>query len=174
MSKKKERHLHNAIIPFEYNKKNLSLSTDVRIYRDCALLSIGEWTDSISRTPIEYTEKALEQGATNWEENYLNVDHSFETRNRLGFVTNPYYKNGKVYGDLNIFPITTVAKDIIALIDAGLVNWISVELTSEDEWTDEKILANNICFLGAAVVLYPACSDGTYIKEDGPQAYGSR
>jgi len=164
MSKKK-RYLHSATIPFSYNKKNLSLSTDARIYRDCALLSVGSWSDSITRSPVVYTEQALKSSATNWEENYLNVDHSFEVRNRLGFVTNTYYKDGKVYGDLHIFPITSVAKDIIALIDADLVNWMSVELTSDDYWDEDsmKRFADNITFLGAAIVLYPA-SDGTHIK----------
>ena len=164
MSKKVERHLHNAMIPFEYNKKVLTKSTDVRIYNDCALLSVGSWSDSITRSPIEYTAKALELGANNWEENYLNVDHSYETRNRLGFVENTYYKDGKVYGDLYLYPITTVAKDIIALIDGGFVNWISVELLSNDTWEDDsRCYAKDITFIGAAIVLYPA-SDGTHIK----------
>ena len=163
-TQKKKKTLHNPMIPFEYNKKMLSKSTDARIYRDCALISVGEWSDSIARSPVVYTEKALAKSATNWEENYLNVDHSYETRDRLGFVTHPYYKNGKVYGDLHILPITTVAKDVVALIDAGLVNWISVELISNDIYQDDsKCYADDIVFVGAAVVLFPA-SDGTRIK----------
>jgi len=164
MSKPKKT-LHTVNTRFQYNNKILSKSTDARIYRDCVLMSVGEWTDSMSRTPITYTREALSKYASNWKENYLNVDHSFETRNRLGFVTNPYFKDDKVYGNLTIFPITTVAKDIIALIDADLVNWLSVELLSDDNWSEDnkKIFADNITFIGAAVVLYPA-SDGTTIK----------
>ena len=172
MMKEKEKHLHSPMYPFSYDKKQLSMATDARTYRNCILLSTGKFSDSITRSPVIYTEQALKTGATNWEENYLNVDHSYDVRDRLGFVTNPYYKNGKVYGDLNIFPITTVARDIISLIDANLVNWISVELYSEDDWNDKTLetFANNIIFIGAAVCLFPADSN-TRIKEDGPAPY---
>ena len=69
-------------------------------------------------------------------------------------------------GDLYIYPITRNAKDTIALIDAGLVNWLSIELKSEDVWNsaDSKKYAKDIVFIGAAVVLYPACED-TRIKQ---------
>jgi hypothetical protein len=171
--KNEKRHLHSPVIPFKYDKKQLSMATDARIYRDCAMLKVGSWSDSISMSPIIYTKEALKAGSTNWKSNYLNVDHSFETRNRLGFVTSPYFKGDTVFGDLHIFPITTVSKDIIALIDADLVNWISVELTSKDDWNDDagEMYANDIQFMGAAIVLYPAVKDGTYIKKDGPKAY---
>jgi len=158
MKKKSERNLHSPLIPFKYDKKVLSKSTDVRIYRDTTLLTVGEYADSMSPAPVVYTEQALKDSATNWSSNYLNVDHSFEVQKRLGFIKNAYWRDGKVMGDLYIFPITQAAKDTIALIDAGLVNWLSVEITTRDEWNseDNKRYANDIEFIGAAVVLYPA------------------
>ena len=67
MTKNKERHLHSPMIPFSYNKKVLSLATDVRIYKDAALLQVGTWTDCASRSPVIYTEQALKASATNWK-----------------------------------------------------------------------------------------------------------
>ena len=176
MSKRKnERHLHYPTIPFKYDKKILSKSTDVRIYRDTILLTPGEFSDSLTRSPVNYTEEAISESAHNWEENYLNVDHSYEVQKRLGFIQNTYYKDGAVRGDLYIFPVTQAAKDTIALIDSGLINWLSVELTTEDFWNpdDNKRYAGNISYIGAAVVTSPAC-DSTRIIEDGPAPWRNR
>jgi hypothetical protein len=169
LNKKNERSLHFPLIPFEYNKKILSKSTDVRIYKDTILLTEGEFCDSITRSPIVYTSEEISKGATNWSSNYLNLDHSFEVQKRLGFVKNTYYKDKAVRGDLYIFPITQAAKDTIALIDADLVNWLSVEITTEDYWNneDDKRYASNIEYIGAAICLYPADSK-TRIKPQGP------
>ena len=163
--KKNERTLHFPMIPFKYNDKILSKSTDARIYQDAILLTPGEFTDSLSRSPVVYTEEAIQKSAGKWSENYLNLDHSYETLNRLGFIKNTYYKDGAVRGDLYIFPITNNAKDTIAMIDNNLVNWLSVELTTEDYWNteDNKRYADNIDYIGAAIVLHPAC-ENTRIK----------
>ena len=84
------------MIPFEYNKKLQSKSTDARIYKDTILLTPGEFTDSISRSAVVYTEDAIKESASNWTGNYLNLDHSYETLKRLGFVKNTYFRNGAV------------------------------------------------------------------------------
>lgn len=119
-----------------------------------------------------YTREELSKSAGNWEQNYLNLDHSFDVRDRLGFVENTYFHKGKVKGDLHIFPITQAARDTIALIDADLVNWLSVEITTEDYWNenDNKRYASNISFIGAAICLYPA-DQSTRINQDGPAPY---
>ena len=162
----RKKYLHNPLVPFTYNKKLLSKSTDVRIYSDVILLTPGEYSDSISSYPVVYTKDELKKSATNWEENYLNLDHSFETLKRIGFVNNPRFQDNALMGDLYIYPITRNAKDTIALIDAGLVNWLSIELKSEDVWNsaDSKKYAKDIVFIGAAVVLYPACEDTRIIQ----------
>ena len=58
------------------------------------------------------------------------------------------------------------------MIDNGLVNWLSVELTTEDYWNseDEKRYAGAIEYIGAAVCLFPADSD-TRIIENGPKPF---
>ena len=160
------------MIPFEYNKKLQSKSTDARIYKDTILLTPGEFTDSISRSAVVYTEEAIRESASNWSGNYLNLDHSYSSLDRLGFVKNTYYRKGAVRGDLYIFPITNNAKDIIALIDAGLVNWLSVELTTDDYWDseDSKRYASDIKYIGAAICLSPA-DTSTRIIESGPKPH---
>ena len=90
---KKERNLHNPLTKFSYKAKELSSDTDVRIYRDTILLTPGEFTDSMSMSPVAYTEEAISKSADKWEENYLNLDHSYEVLKRLGFVMNTYYKD---------------------------------------------------------------------------------
>jgi len=154
-------HLHTPLVPFKYNKKEISKSTDIRIYRDVTLLTPGEYSDSLSSYPIRYTSSELKNAASKWEENYLNLDHSWNTLDRIGYVENPRFQDGAIKADLYIVPVTRNAKDTIGLIDAGLVNWLSVELKSEDVWnsSDNKKDATNIVFIGAAIVLYPACSD---------------
>jgi len=168
MCKKNERNLHFPVIPFEYNEKIISKSTDVRIYREAVLLTEGEFTDSISRSPIMYTKAEISKGSSNWSNNYLNLDHSFEVLKRLGFVKNPIFRDGCLKGDLYIFPITQAARDVIAQIDNGLVNWLSVEITTEDYWNnkDNKRYASNIEFMGAAIVLMPA-DKNTRINPEG-------
>ena len=163
---KKERNLHNPLTKFSYKAKELSSDTDVRIYRDTILLTPGEFTDSMSMSPVAYTEEAISKSADNWEENYLNLDHSYEVLKRLGFVMNTYYKDCAVRGDLYIYPITQAARDTISMIDAGLINWLSVEITTEDSWdpNDNKKYASNISYIGAAVVTTPACEDSRIIK----------
>jgi len=159
MKKKNERNLHTPVILFRYDEKLLSKSTDVRIYKGAILLTPGEYTDALSRTPTVYTETELKNSATRWEANFLNLDHSDEVLKRVGYVKNTYYKNGAVRGDLYIFPVTEAAKSTIGLIDSHLVDWLSVELTSQDFWDNKlnKRCAGDISFIGAAVVTSPAC-----------------
>ena len=75
-----------------------------RIYRDTILLTPGEFSDSITMSPVNYTADELAKSATNWSANYLNVDHCFEVNKRLGFINNPYWDGNSVKGDLFIFP----------------------------------------------------------------------
>jgi hypothetical protein len=59
---------------------------------------------------------------------------------------------------LYIFPVTEAAKSTIGLIDSRLIDWLSVELTSEDYWDNKlnKRCAGDISFIGAAIVTNPA------------------
>jgi hypothetical protein len=157
----KGRNLHYTIVPFEYDNKIISKATDFRIYRDTIIITPGEYSDSMTRTPTVYDEYELKLGAENWSANYLNLDHCFDVLSRVGFVKNPHWRKGAVRGDLYITPFTNAGKDVIAQIDAGLVNSLSAELTTNDIWDNKENIrkATNIEFIGAAIVLYPACGD---------------
>ena len=159
--KNKDLSYHKLIQPFKYDKKILQKYGDARVYRNSTLLTPGSWTDAMTMAPVEYTSEELSKSASNWEANYLNVDHSWNTLDRIGYVNNPYFMNNSVMGDLYIYPITQNAKDTIALIDADLVNSLSVELYSRDVWdsaTDTR-KATDIVFCGLAVVTSPACKE---------------
>jgi len=111
-------------------------------------------------SPIEYTETELRKSARNWESNHLNIDHNWGVLARIGHVDNVHW-NEAVRGDLVIYPITNGARDTIALIDAGMVNELSVELMSRDVWKaeEEKRYATDITFVGLAVVTMGACRE---------------
>jgi len=152
-------------IPFEYDYKVISKTTDARIYKNAVLLTPGVWSDVITNSPVIYDDSVLRKYATNWTSNYLNIDHSDNPLDRIGIVQSPYYKDSKVCGDLHIYPITSRAKDTIALIDAGLVNNLSVEIKTVDRWDSKEMSrrVEKITFVGCAVVVNPACVD-TRIK----------
>jgi len=128
------------------------------------LLTPGSWSDSTGMSPIEYTESELRKSAKHWESNFLNIDHNWGVLSRIGHVQNTHW-DGAVKGDLMIYPITQSARDTIALVDAGLINELSVELMSRDVWKaeEERRFATDITFIGLAVVVMGACSE-TRIK----------
>jgi len=150
---------HKLTVNLVYDNKIIQKSGDARVYNNAILLTPGSWSDACTRAPVEYTEEQLCKSATRWEENYLNLDHSQDTLDRVGVVKNQRWYKGAVTGDLHIYPITQNAKDAIALIDAGLVNSLSVELSSVDRWdyNTNKRFAEDISFFGLGIVLNPAC-----------------
>jgi len=151
---------HTLTVKLSYDDKIIEKDGNARIYRDATLLTPGAWSDSTGMSAIEYTKEELKKSASNWESNYLNVDHNWGVLSRIGRVENTHW-NKAVKGDLYIYPITQGAKDTIALIDGGLVNELSVELMSRDVWKaeDEKRYATDISFVGLAVVTLGACSE---------------
>ncbi len=160
-----ERTTHKLTTKLVYDNKIIQKSGDARVYNNAVLLTPGEWSDAMTRAPVKYTEEQLCKSASRWEENYLNVDHSQGTLDRIGIVKNQRWYKNAVVGDLYIYPITQNAKDTIALIDAGLVNSLSVELSSVDRWDFQENMrfAEDIAFFGLAVVLNPACK-GAHIR----------
>jgi hypothetical protein len=160
-----ERTNHKLTTKFIYDNKIIQKSGDARVYNNAILLTPGSWSDAMTKAPVEYTEEQLCKSASRWEENYLNIDHSQGTLDRIGLVKNPKWYKGSVMADLCIYPITQNAKDSIALIDAGFVNSLSVELSSVDRWDYQtnKRFAEDISFFGLAICLNPACA-GTLIK----------
>ena len=152
---------HKHYLSFKYNKKLIEKSGDARIYRDSILLTPGSWADVITQAPVVYSEDELRKGATKWESNLLNLDHSHFPLDIIGYVKNPKFSDHAVRADLYIYPITTNAKDTIALIDAGLIKHLSVEISTQDKWDPITNLrkAYDIKFWGLAVVIDPACKD---------------
>jgi len=167
--KKIVKSIHTPLVKFEFDNKYVDKSTDARIYRDVTLLLPGSWSDSITQSPVLYREDVLKKYASNWEENYLNLDHSYKVLDRIGYIMNPHFSNGKVKADLYIYPITRNARDVISLIDKNLINWLSVEIKTEDDWDSRNNIryVRQMSFLGAAIVTSPACA-GAKIKDDGP------
>lgn len=160
MNKKRRRTLRMPYVKFEYNKKLIGKSTDVRIYRGATILTEGAFTDSLTREPVIYYSDVLRSTVNNWESNYLNIDHSHNILDRIGKVENPRFENGKVKVDLYIHPITQNAKDTISLIDAGYINWLSVEIMSDDAWNkNNERYVKDMVYIGLAIVSTPACKE---------------
>lgn len=146
--------------PFKYNEKFVEKS-DYRVYREAVIITPGVWTDSVSQQPIKYTKDKLRQYSSNWISNHLDIDHSWKVLDLIGSIQNMMYFNDAIVGDLYINPNTTRKRDVITQIDSGEVNFLSVELMAEDIWNEEEqlIYADEIDFMGAAIVTHPACKD---------------
>jgi phage head maturation protease len=140
--------------------KEVNIAKDV-VYKDCTLLTEGVFTDAASRRTIKYPAHVLKKNAQNWGDNYLSINHDNNPLSKIGFVENPRWKDNKLMVDLRILPITQNAKDVINLIDAGLVDNLSVEALTEEKWNskDHLLEITDIKFLGASIVLTPACED---------------
>jgi len=161
--------LHTPTIEFEYDKRLIGKSSDVRIYRDVTILTEGKFSDSLSMQPVIYEKEMLKNTVNNWELNYLNIDHSHAVLDRIGTVENPKWDDGKVKADLYIHPITKNAIDTIKLIDSQLINWLSVEIMTEDMWNkNNERCVKDLDYIGLAVVTMPACK-GALISEEGPK-----
>lgn len=158
--------IHKHILNLSYDNVTLSQYEDFRIYKNATILTPGEWTDSITREPVVYTASELEKSATNWKENYLDLDHSFTVNDRIGWVRSGHAENGCVKADLYINKRIQSGKDTIEKIDCGLVNNLSAELTTTDRYnfSVNKYYAEDIIFLGCAVVCYPACANSRIIN----------
>jgi len=154
------KRLHLPLIKFETPQKLISKSSDWRIYHDAIILAPGVWTDAASKVKTYFSPRELEKSAKRWRVNYLNVNHNYrDPLSRIGYVKNTYWDGEKIRGDLYILADTSAGKDIVSLIDANLVNWLSPELLSSDKWNSQKGLheATDIEFIGCAVVIHPAC-----------------
>jgi len=162
-----ERQTHRVLTKFKFNDKIIEKAGGARIYRDTTLLTPGSWSDSLGMSEVEYTPEELKKSAKHWDANYLNIDHNWGVLSRIGHIENTHWSDNAVKGDLYIYPITNTSRDTIALIDAKLINELSVELMSRDVWKSEdtKRYATEITYMGAAVVTMGACRE-TKIQED--------
>jgi len=166
MGNEKKATIHKHILNLSYDTTTLSQYEDFRIYKNATILTPGEWTDCITRSPVVYSESELEKNATNWKENYLDLDHSFSVSDRVGYVRNPHADKGCVKADLYILKGTHSGDDVIRKIDCGLITDVSAELTTNDryDYGSGKYIAEDLCFMGCAIVTHGA-ADGASIHK---------
>lgn len=167
--KKDKKTIHNPLVEFKYDDRLIGKSSDAKIYRNTTLLTPGTFSDSLTMAGVRYDKDLLKNTVDNWHSNYLNIDHSHEVLKRIGRVTNTKWMDNKVKADLYIYPVTKNARDTIKLIDQGLINWLSVEIMTEDGWdkSDERFV-KDLEYLGVAVVTEPACKEAK-IDDEGPE-----
>ena len=151
---------------FEYKNKVIKKSSNLVIYKEATLLVSGVYADSATNRFTNYPKKVIERYAKNWKSNFLSLDHSKDVLKRIGKIKNPKYKDGKLVGDLYIYTVTSVAKDVVKLIDSGLINWMSVEVNTKDKYNYEMDLmeVKEMEFVGASVVSLPACPNAKIIS----------
>jgi len=161
--------LRFPICPIKFKEETDYIIKGDKIYRNAILLTDGIWTDSLTKTPVEYKKSMIDKYGRNWTRNFLNIDHDWSVRSRIGRVFNQKARDGKVYGDLYIYPGTRVAKDTINLIEHDLINWCSVEILTNDSWDKDRqmYVVENMEFIGCAIVSEPACIFSK-VKSDGP------
>ena len=156
---------HYANIPLKFSDKIISKSHDIRIYKDAILLTPGVWADSISNNDVLYRSDILSKYSTNWSSNYIDLQHSHHPLDLCGTVRFQRFNNGRLLGDLYIDKRLNAGSEIVKLIDAGLVNQLSIEMMTQDYWDSKDMIryAGEITFIGLAILGGPshssACSD---------------
>ena len=132
------------------------------VYR-VKLLAQGEWTDSAVQTPLFYPARTLEKYATNWKDASIWSRHSGgqprPIYEKIGEVQIPHYENSAVVGNLYLHGQTTQSKDVIAMVKAGLINYVSVEHNGEERYNEamQRMEAESLTFHGLAIVNRGAC-----------------
>jgi len=148
------------------------------LVRDVKLLAPGTWTDSMQKTPCRYTEKRLAEFATNWTDPSMWSRHPGgmprDITEKVGEIRGPRYNGGAVQADIFYHGKTTRSKDTIAMVKAGLANYVSVEMRTHDTWIPEDKLfeADQIVFDGVATVNKGACTVCTIRSAEAAEIEG--
>jgi len=158
---------HN--VPVKFRKSPIIEHADVRAsyitYNDVEILHEGEYIVGNLGINVHYDSNNLDLGR--WEDNWLNIDHSKNVLDRIGIVDKQWFdhQNSAVMGDLHIITTTQHGKDVVELINKGLIDKLSIELRADMNYEEEEDYYNatNIFFLGVGVVTFPA-DDKTRIK----------
>lgn len=154
--------LHN--LDFNYNTSIIQKSNGQKVYKDVVILTPGVWADSISNSQIMYKEDVIRRDYSNWDNlKYVNLGHSHFPLDLVGTVQDPYYDNG-VRADLRLNSNTSNGRDIIELIDQGLINKLSVELRTQDYWDSQNMVrcVGKALFMGVSILgpnQTPACAE---------------
>ncbi|MFA7121459.1 MAG: hypothetical protein WC277_08245, partial [Bacilli bacterium] len=137
------------------------------LIRDVKLLAEGTWTDSAVGTPLFYPAHALEANATNWRDHATWSRHlggvPRDITERVGVTENPRYVDRAVVGDIRLHGLTQKSRDTIALVKAGIANYVSVEHGGTEKWNaaTRQYEADEITFYGNAIVNRGACAKCT-------------
>jgi len=138
------------------------------------LLADGTWTDSLQKTPWRVKSDVLERFASNWQDDTVWNRHAGGAHravtDKIGRVENVSYKDGAVVGDVNLHGLTQNSRDAAALVEAGEINFVSVETVGKDKWNvgTREYEAQDITFTGLALVNRGACKVCTLRESSEP------
>ena len=154
-------------IPLTYDSYVIQKSTDHKIYKNAILFTPGSWTDSVSAMECYYSPEVISRCAEIWPTRYINLQHSHNPIDFVGSVYNQHWDGVSLKGDLHLFR-TGIGEHIITLIDAGIINKLSVEANTEDSY-DRKLMirsTDDMEFLGVSIIGHipaPACKDARIV-----------
>jgi hypothetical protein len=138
------------------------------------LLAEGVWTDSMQKTPWRVKPEVLQRQATNWTDNTIWNRHAGgqhrAVTDKVGSVQNLRYENGAAVGDVHLHGLTQNSRDAAALVEAGEINYVSVETLGKDKWNvgTKEFEAQDITFTGLALVNKGACTVCTLRENEAP------
>ena len=116
----------------------------------------------------------LERYAANWTDDTVWNRHAGgqhrAVTDKIGRVENVTYKDGAVVGDVNLHGLTQNSRDAAALVEAGEINFVSVETVGKDKWNPgtREYEATDITFTGLALVNRGACKVCTLRESSEP------
>ena len=127
------------------------------------MLGAGTWTDSAKKTPLYYSEDVLRRNAGNWVDNSHWSRHLGGVPRRVGEMigrtTNPRFEDGHIVADIEYHALSQDSRDTIAMIEAGVANFVSVEHGGRERWNvgTKQYEAEELFFTGSATVNKGAC-----------------
>lgn len=142
------------------------------LIKDVPLLAEGTWTDSNVGTPARYRGEILEQFATAWRDQSIWSRHAGGVpRNiteKIGTVIDPHYQDRAVMGDVFLHGQNTQSRDTLAMVKAGLAEFVSVEHIGAEVWDPGESVYDVVSleFLGLAIVNKGACKKCRLNEED--------
>lgn len=146
------------------------------LVRGVTVLGNGTWTDSAQGTPCDYSSDVLERYASNWVDDAMWSRHAGGVpraiTDKVGRIINQRGLNGDVVADLHYHGVTQESRDTIAMVKAGLANFVSVEHAGKEKWNPGKkrYEAQEITFTGIATVNRGACARCTIRDNEADDA----
>jgi outer membrane murein-binding lipoprotein Lpp len=139
------------------------------------MLAEGTWTDSAVRTPLYYPAAVLRRCATNWEDTTGWSRHGGgaprDITDKVAEIRNPRFEESAVVADVYLHGATQKSRDMIAMIDQGLVGFVSVEHRGQERYNPatRRLEAVDIAFDGFAFVNRGACTKCRLNEDSGAE-----